>query len=86
MCADKRDVVCMQVGRTRVFDYDGSVTVTIEPRPELNHAYLGLWLAGAMQAGVGLYGFVECEMQYVDERAIFGPGGFELGRGRVGMS
>ena len=78
-------VLCLQVGRTRVFDYDGSVTVTVEPRPELNHAYLGLWLAGAMQAGA-LYGFVECEMRYVDERAIFGPGGFELGRGRVEMS
>ncbi|KAL9067940.1 MAG: hypothetical protein Q9161_006559 [Pseudevernia consocians] len=74
----------LPVGRTRVFNY-GSVTVTIEPQPELNYAYLGLWLAGAMEAGAD-YGFVACEMQYVDERAMFGPGGFTLGRGSVGAA
>ena len=63
----------------------GSVTVTIEPQPELNHAYLGLWLAGLMQAG-SFYGFVQCDMQYVDERPIFGPEGFTLGRGSIESS
>lgn len=63
----------------------GSVTVTIEPQSALNHAYLGIWLAGAMQAG-SIYGFVQCEMQYVDERPIFGPEGFTLGRGSIESS
>lgn len=57
------------------------MTVTIEPRPQLNHAYLGLWLAGAMQAGSD-YGFVACRMRYVDQRDIFGPAGFTLGEGQ----
>lgn len=74
----------LPVGGTRVFGY-GSATVTIYPTPQLNHAYLGLWLAGMMQAGAN-YGFVECEMRYVDERAIFGPGGFTLGMGTLQLS
>ena len=73
-----------QVGRTRVFSH-GSATVTIEPQPQLTHAYLGLWLAGVMQAGYD-YGYVECEMQYVDERASFRPEGSTLGRGSLESS
>lgn len=38
-----------------------------------------------MQAG-GEYGFVECDMRYVDQRAMFGPEGFTLGRGSVESS
>lgn len=35
-----------------------------------------------MQAGND-YGFVECEMRFVNERSIFGPAGFTLGRARL---
>lgn len=61
----------------------GSVQVTIHPRPQLNHAYLGLWLAGMMEAGEQ-FGFGECDMRFVDHRAMFGPSGFTLGTARFG--
>ena len=41
------------------------------------------WLSGAMQAGQ-IFGFVACDMRFVDERAIFGPAGITLGRARLG--
>lgn len=71
-----------QVGRTRVFGH-GSVQVTIHPQPQLNHAYLGLWLAGTMEAGEQ-FGFGECDMRFVDYRTTFGPSGFTLGTARFG--
>ncbi len=37
-----------------------------------------------MEAG-GEYGFVGCEMRFLDERAMFGPGGFLLGWARLGL-
>ena len=74
----------LKVGGTRVFSH-GSVKVTIYPNPQLNHAYLGMWLAGAMQAGAS-YGYVRCEMRFVDERPMFGPSGFTLGWGTLESS
>ena len=65
----------------RVFGY-GSVKLTIEPQPELNHAYLGMWLAGVTEAGVE-FSFVESDIEFVDERPIFGPSGFSLGKARL---
>ena len=61
----------------------GSVQVTIYPQPQLNHAYLGLWLAGMMEAG-DQFGFGECDMRFVDYRTTFGPSGFTLGTAKFG--
>ena len=68
----------------RVFGH-GSVSLVVVPGPLLNYAYLGLWLAGATQVGEE-FGFVECDMRYVDERPIFGQAGFTLGSARLGSS
>ena len=66
------------VGRSQVW-IENSVTVAVGPRPEINLAYMGPWLLGAIMCGE-TYEFIEADMEYFDNR--FTPA-FTLGKGSI---